>query len=95
MAPRGHGSAQLLDTATASVLFESESLGALQCCEVFERHGLLLSAGHLKVLKGLKGSQADGLLRLWDLRSPSLVKVATVGGSALLTVNDPRLKVLI
>ena len=47
VAPKS-GAAQLWDTATASVLAESEPLGALSACELFEQHGLLLSASRPK-----------------------------------------------
>lgn len=64
-AARSQKCAQLLDVTTADIVVESERLGhsGLVACEVLDHQSSLLVS-------------ADGLVRLWDLRSPSLLKVA-------------------
>lgn len=64
-AARSQKCAQLLDVTTADIVVDSERLGhsGLVACEVLDHQSSLLVS-------------ADGLVRLWDLRSPSLLKVA-------------------
>ena len=70
-AARSQNCAQLWDVTTAAIVVESERLGhsGLVSCEVLDQQSSMLVS-------------ADGLVRLWDLRSPSLLKVADLPESS-------------